>query len=66
MYDDNSMGGGMSEPPQVAKRQRLGEGPPGMGAMGGPEAEGPTRQLATPEDQGAETQERVPIPRSSL
>jgi len=65
MFEDNGMGGlpDPSEVGQPPKRQRLGDS--GVGGMGG-EGEGPSRQLATPEDQGGETQERVPIPRSSL
>lgn len=61
LYDE-SMGlhrGAEGEPDaiQAAKRQRL-EQPGDMSV--------PLRQIAAPEDDGGETQERVPIPRSSL
>lgn len=62
MYDEN-MGlhrGEEGEPESAvaSKRQRLD---PAAGDLSVP-----LRQIAAPEDDGLETQERVPIPRSSL
>ena len=48
-----------SEAAQASKRQRVEQ-------SGGGDLSVPLRQVATPEDDGCETQERVPIPRSSL
>ena len=62
MYDENlglQRGGGEeAEASQASKRPRL-EQP-------GADLSVPLRQIAAPEDDGCETQERVPIPRSSL
>ena len=62
MYDENlGLQRGQedeSEAAQASKRQRL--------EQSGGEISVPLRQIAAPEDDGCETQERVPIPRSSL
>lgn len=63
MYDESMGlqrdGQDSAQEARVPKRVRMDQ-------AGGGEITVPIRQIATPEDGGNETQERVPIPRSSL